>query len=91
MHRIRYFWIGLCLFLSLRYLRELQAQFTWEYLSLMLGWVLLGFVAVVNAKLVWPYEVKTDYQPKVNDSLSRCLQVFGMVFVIVGGVSNLYF
>nr|WP_314902047.1 hypothetical protein [uncultured Deefgea sp.] len=91
MHRIRYVWIGLCLALSVFYVRKLQTQFAWDDLCLVLGWGLLGFVALVNAKLVWPYEVSAEYQPKVSQTLSVSLLVLSYVLLMVGGISNLFF
>lgn len=90
MHRVRYFWAGLCIYLVERNIRDLQAQFAWDDLCSAIGFSLWGFVALANARLVWPYEAPAEYRPKVNDILGNGLKGLGMVLVCVGAVSNLF-
>jgi hypothetical protein len=91
MHRIRYVWVGLCVFLVVMNLRDLQVQFTWGDLFLAMGFALWGFVVFANAKLAWPYEAPAEYRPKVNDALGNSLKGLGMVLVVAGGVLDIFF
>lgn len=91
MHRIRYVWVGFCVFLVAMNVRNLQIQFAWDDLCMAIGFALLGFVALANARLAWPYEAPAEYQPKVNDTLGKSLQGVGIALGLVGGVLNLYF
>ena len=91
MHRIRYVWVGLCVFLLVMNVRDLQVHFAWHDLLLALGFALWGFVALANARLAWPYEPPAEYRPKVSDVLGNSLKGLALMLVVAGGVLDLFF
>ena len=91
MHRIRYVWVVLCVFLVAMNVRDLQIQFAWGDLFLAMGFALWGFVVLANAKLAWPYETPAEYRPKVSDALGNSLKGLALMLVVAGGVLDLFF